>query len=128
LRQCQGFSHNFGYRINLLETCMNYPLAMSIGLVIANISGSIRQPPAVTAGNGVTDNQSSQAITGSASAKQASGGLPAANQLASSPSHLTPGVTIVVLELLNGKGTVTATIPSAQQLAAYRNGTASPPS
>lgn len=86
----------------------------------------MRQSPGVTAGDGVTDDKSSPALT-ALGGDRASTLLSAASEPASGQIQLTPGVTVVVLELLNDKGAVTATIPSAQQLAAYRNGTAIPP-
>jgi len=90
---------------------------MSLSIVIANIAGPVRQsaqaPPAATAGTEagiapVTVSALSPAI------------------VASQP-RLASNLTVVVLQLLNEQGAVTATIPSAQQLAAYRAGTAVPP-
>jgi hypothetical protein len=95
---------------------------MSIGLVIANIGGSVRQLPPVSADVlSVPDKNPSgsaapEAVTPSASREPASG-----------QTQLTPGFTVVVLQLLNEQGAVVSTIPSAQQLAAYRKGTATPP-
>jgi len=91
---------------------------MSLGIVIANIAGPLRQaevPAAAVAAD--TAGPSIANATVSAPTPAVGAGQP---QLASS-------LTVVVLQLLNEQGVVTSTIPSAQQLAAYRAGTAVPP-
>jgi hypothetical protein len=99
---------------------------MSLALVIENIDGSLRQlAPAAEAGTlaGKTAAESrlsaGQAV---ATADQAGFNEPTSGQI-----QLTPGFSVVVLQLLNEQGNVVATVPTAQQLAAYRNGTATPP-
>lgn len=89
---------------------------MSLGLVIENIAGSIRQLPLPEAGGAAGNTDAGKA------APEASGAEPGSGQ-----AQLSPGFTVVVLQLLNEQGAVVSTIPSAQQLAAYRNGTATPP-
>ncbi len=88
---------------------------MSIGLVIANITGSLR-PAAALTGSVLSTTGS---VTAAGSQNTHANPLPGLSQL-------TPGFSVVVLQLMNEEGTVTATIPSAQQLAAYRNGTVTP--
>ncbi len=99
---------------------------MSISLTIANIPGSLRQSAAVTANAGSAYDTS--AASGSAAKHSASATQAVSAQPLSGQSQLTPSFSVVVLELLNDKGAVIATTPTAQQLAAYRNGTATPPS
>ena len=94
---------------------------MSIGLLIANIAGGARTLPAANAVAG--ENGPSETAPVAAAPSPSALIEPLSGQ-----AQLTPGFTVLVLELLNDKGAVTATIPSAQQLAAYRNGTATPPS
>jgi hypothetical protein len=93
---------------------------MSIDLVIANIPGSVRSaaaaPPAATS-----------ISVGTTSTKATSGTSSAAATQIPSPAQLTPGFSVVVLQLRNSEGDVTSTIPSAKQLAAYGTGLATPP-
>jgi hypothetical protein len=99
---------------------------MPINLVIANFAGSVRETapaaeaavPAVPAGHADAQASSTTAVP----ASQPVGDVP------SNPPGLTPAFTLVVMELLNEHGTVIATVPSQQQLAAYREGLAIPPS
>ena len=92
-------------------------------LVIANIAGSVRQAP-------VSPPEAASPAANAAPRSPASSGAaaPAGADPASPPAGLTPDFTVVVLELRNAQGAVVTTVPSAQQLAAYRNGTATPPS
>jgi F0F1-type ATP synthase membrane subunit c/vacuolar-type H+-ATPase subunit K len=95
---------------------------MSLGIVIANIAGPVRQSaeaPAAAIAEGAAG-----AGSGIANAT-VSQHAPA---IAASQPQLASSLTLVVLQLLNEQGVVTSTIPSAQQLAAYRAGTAVPPS
>jgi hypothetical protein len=100
---------------------------MSLGILIANITGSLRQSAspssvaAFSAGNVATGAAAAKTNTASA---QPSSSAPA---IGASQPQLTPNFTVVVLQLLNEQGVVTSTIPSTQQLAAYRAGTAVPP-
>jgi hypothetical protein len=91
---------------------------MSLGIVIANIAGPLRQAeaPAVSVAAEPTGPNTENATVSARS--------PA---VAASQPQLASNLTVVVLQLLNEQGVVTATIPSAQQLAAYRAGTAVPP-
>jgi hypothetical protein len=95
---------------------------MSIGLVIENIAGSVRESPPAVVETGLVD-KSSQGTAASTP-----GNPPNPSEPLSGQAQLTPGFSVVVLQLLNEQGAVVTTIPSAQQLAAYRNGTAAPPS
>ena len=94
---------------------------MSIGLVIADISGSVRQPAAATGSERLAE-------VPAAAAAPTQTGQSVLNDPLSSQAALTPGFTVLVLELLNDKGAVVSTVPTAQQLAAYRNGTSTPAS
>ncbi len=103
---------------------------MSLGIVIANFAGPVRQSP--TAGvSAATAAAASDAVNAAPNAangisnETVSAAVPA---LAASQPQLTSNFTVVVLQLLNEQGVVTATIPSAQQLAAYRAGSAVPQS
>jgi hypothetical protein len=93
---------------------------MSLGIVIANIARPLRQSveaPAAAVGEPA-------GAGGSIANATVSGGAPA---IAATQPQLASNLTVVVLQLLNEQGVVTATIPSAQQLAAYRAWTAVPP-
>ena len=93
---------------------------MSLGIVIANIAGPVRQSAEPAA---AIVEEAAGAGGGGANAT-VSGRAPA---IAASQPQLASNLTVVVLQLLNEQGVVTSTIPSAQQLAAYRAGTAVPP-
>jgi hypothetical protein len=90
---------------------------MSLGIAIANIAGPVRQLPAPIPAAAIGEASAAANTTKAPSAPPAIG--------ASQP-QLASNFTVVVLQLLNEQGVVTATIPSAQQLAAYRAGTAVP--
>jgi hypothetical protein len=94
---------------------------MSLGIVIANIPAPFRQPAEAPATAVAED--AAAAEPGIANATVS----PRPPALAASQPQLASNLTVVVLQLLNEQGVVTATIPSAQQLAAYRAGTAVPP-
>jgi hypothetical protein len=91
---------------------------MSLGIVIANIAGPLRQAEAPAAAVAAD-------TAGSGNANATVLARPPA--IGASQPQLASNLTVVVLQLLNEQGVVTATIPSAQQLAAYRAGTAVPP-
>jgi hypothetical protein len=95
---------------------------MSLGIVIANIAGPVRQSPAAPLAPVAED---AAGATPSIANATVSAFSPA---IAASQPQLASNLTVVVLQLLNEQGVVTSTIPSAQQLAAYRAGTAVPPS
>jgi hypothetical protein len=99
---------------------------MSLALVIENIAGSPRQlVPAAEAGTPAGKTPAgSQVSLGQA---VATSDHAVVNEPASGQIQLTPAFSVVVLQLLNEQGNVVATVPTAQQLAAYRNGTATPP-
>jgi hypothetical protein len=88
---------------------------MSLGIVIANIAGPVRQSALApqSAAPNVASNTASETVS-------------AASPAITSQPQLASNFTVVVLQLLNEQGVVTSTIPSAQQLAAYRAGTAVP--
>ena len=97
---------------------------MSIAISIENFTGALRQAPTVN-----TANSGGVNVAGGQSRANAATGIQAgsANEPASSSPQLSPGFTVVVLQLLNQQGAVVSTIPTQQQLNAYRNGTAPPP-
>jgi hypothetical protein len=94
---------------------------MSLGIVIANIAGPVRQSPEAPAAAIVEE----AAGAGGGGANATVSGR--ASAIAATQPQLASNLTVVVLQLLNEQGVVTSTIPSAQQLAAYRAGTAVPP-
>jgi hypothetical protein len=94
---------------------------MSLGIVIANIAGPVRQSAEAPAA--VVAEAAAGAEPGIANATVSQ----RAPAIAASQPQLASNLTLVVLQLLNEQGVVTSTIPSAQQLAAYRAGTAVPP-
>ncbi len=95
---------------------------MSLGIVIANIAGPLRQSAAAPVASHAEDTAGTRADIANATVSSQ------APPIAASQPQLASNLTLVVLQLLNEQGVVTATIPSAQQLAAYRAGTAVPPS
>jgi len=108
---------------------------MSLAIVIANIAGPVRQSPTAIAAaanasapSAVAGVDAAAAAPGTANSNSTETVAASAPALAAAQPQLTSNFTVVVLQLLNEQGVVTATIPSAQQLAAYRAGTATPQS
>jgi hypothetical protein len=97
---------------------------MSIGITIENIAGPVRAS-VPTVNTGTLDGKTGAGGNAAGTQAGAAGAQANSGQLV---GQLAPGFSIVVLQVLNDHGTVVATVPTSQQLAAYRNGTATPPS
>ncbi len=95
-------------------------------LVITHIAGSVRQAPVPPQGGARPLETNASPISPASPAAAAPVTDPSVEP-ASAPAALAPGFTVVVLELRNEQGQIITTVPNAQQLAAYRNGTATPP-
>ncbi len=101
---------------------------MSLGIVIANIAAPLRQSPVGPAASSLIAAPAASGADAAAAGASTANETVLASSVAAGSQQLASGFTVVVLQLLNEQGIVTSTIPSAQQLAAYRAGTAVPQS